>query len=231
MRPGSVGSIDKDSGAYTSPSSVDQVQIDVVIATDAADSTKNGYAMVVLAPAVTSKLVTSPAKVTLSAGCFTALAAFDQSNTQVKVKWDMPSPPVGKLRQGIFGWQYFAPNPLPASPTSVTLTATSLSDSTATGTTTVTLQSSEAVTITPSALNVNPSGTVTLTANSPTGLTGYMWLLYPIGLGTITPSPDNSTAVYKAPASTKETIVWVFAYADDKAKGCGVGMVSINLSS
>ena len=149
----------------------------------------------------------------------------------------MPASAVGKLSQSGMGggWNYTAPAELPGgAPTTVVLTGTAVANPQLTCTATVTLQNSEAVTVTPSATSVAPKGTITLTATAADGdLRGFSWLLYPVGQGTIEPTPGNSSqATYTAPATLPAgtDITTVLAYGTG-GNSNGLGLTNIKLTS
>ena len=207
----SCGSVSA-TGTYTAPNAGATCH---VVATSAADTTKNGSATVTVTPPPPHVVSVTPASASVLTGgttTFTATVTGTTAGESTSVAWSVPA---GAGTIGASTGVYVAPST--AGTYVVTATSVATPSGTATATVTVTSAPVIAVSVTPATASILTGGTVTFSATV-TGTTSgqstaVTWSV-PAGSGTI----NASTGAYVAPATAGTYVVTATSVANGTKK-------------
>ncbi len=182
--------------AYTAPLGLLTTTTVTIIATSAADPTKNANATVTVQPSTPITVTVNPSSVTLSNSQQQQFTATVTGAPVTDVSWSISPTSLGSINSsGI----YTAPANLVA-PATVTVTAKSTYDSTKTGTATVNLVPGVGISVKPamSTLTAGQSETFTATVSG-ASVQDVSWSISP-AFGRLAANPDGSVT-YTAPDS------------------------------
>ena len=207
----SCGSV-SDAGVYSAPNAAATC---TVVATSAADTTKNASATVNVTPPLPHAVRVAPTAASVVTGgtiTFTATVSGTTTGESTAVTWSVPA---GAGSIGATTGVYVAP----ATPGTYMVTATSVATppGTTTATVTVTNEPVIAVSVSPTTASIQAGGTVTFSATvtgTTAGQSSAVTWSVPAGSGTINPS----TGIYVAPAAAGTYVITATSVADGTKK-------------
>lgn len=205
---GGAGTL-SSSGLYTAPASIAAQQTVTIMATSAADTSKNATATITLMP---SGVSVNPVSTWLTAGQTQQFSVTVDGTANQQVTWAILNGGAGTLSTSGL---YTAPSSI-ATQQTVTIQATSAADATKTGTATVTLNPIVGISVNPLTKSLSAGQTQQFTATV-TGTTNQQvtWAILNSGAGTL-----STAGLYTAPSTitAQQTVTVQATSAADNTK-------------